>query len=375
MRVAALLLAAGRSERFGSNKLVADLGGKPVYAWSFETLLRHPQIECVGAVVHQESVLEWSSFLPGAAFVVGGGTTRQASALAGLEALPEGIDLVLVHDAARPFISAKLISDVIRAVQESGAACPFLPVTDTIKEISMDGVRTLDRSKLVAVQTPQGARVSELRQAYESNTDATDDLSLLEASGIRPTLVPGSKSNLKITHEEDLVTANALLRFSEVRTGFGFDIHRFSEDVGRRLMLGGVEFPGSQGLEGHSDADVLLHAIVDALLGAAALGDIGTLYPNDDPRWENMPSEIFLKETGVLLATANWDIMNIDATVLAEMPKVMPRRFEICGVIASILKIDPKRVSVKATTNERLGSIGRGEGISAYAVASIRQLR
>lgn len=374
MKVLAVVLAAGRSERFGQDKLRLDLGGKPVWRWGFDALRQHPRIDGVGLVVATDQVQATLSGVPEAAFVVEGGATRQASTAAALAALPESAEWVLIHDGARPFLSAALIERLLDAAQESGAAFPTLAVSDTIKQ--RDGVhfRTLDRSQLVAVQTPQVARVSDLRQALASaSPEMTDDMVMLESMGRTPKAIPGDPQNFKLTTPEDFQRAQAMLRPVETRTGFGYDIHRFSTDPARPLWLGGLMFPGVIGLEGHSDADVLLHAVVDALLGAANLGDIGLLYPNTDPRWKNQSSSLFVQETRELLKGENWVVSNLDMTVLAERPKIMVRRNEIIERVADLLQIEPQRVSIKATTHEGLGAIGRGEGIVAQAVATIQK--
>ncbi|HRJ27020.1 MAG TPA: 2-C-methyl-D-erythritol 4-phosphate cytidylyltransferase [Fimbriimonadaceae bacterium] len=374
MKVLAVVLAAGRSERFGQDKLRLDLGGKPVWRWSFDALLQHPRIDGVGLVVATDHVQATLSGVPEAAFVVEGGATRQASTAAALAALPETAEWVLIHDGARPFLSAALIERLLDAAQESGASFPALAVSDTIKQHNGVHFRTLDRAELVAVQTPQVARVWDLRQALASaSPEMTDDMVMLEAMGRTPQAVPGDPQNFKLTTPEDFQRAQAMLRPVETRTGFGYDIHRFSTDPARSLWLGGLLFPGVIGLEGHSDADVLLHAVVDALLGAANLGDIGLLYPNTDPRWKNQSSSLFVQETRELLKGENWVVSNLDMTVLAERPKIMVRRNEIIERVADLMQIEPQRVSIKATTHEGLGAIGRGEGIVAQAVATIQK--
>jgi 2-C-methyl-D-erythritol 4-phosphate cytidylyltransferase/2-C-methyl-D-erythritol 2,4-cyclodiphosphate synthase len=305
---------------------------------------------------------------PEALFVVEGGETRTQSAHRGFEAVPVWAEAVLIHDAARPFLTTEVVDRVLAGVASHGAAFPSVPVTDTVKEADGDSVRTLDRAKLLAVQTPQGARVEHFRKAYALGAEATDDMALLEIVGIRAIAVQGDPENIKITTVRDLKGRGQL----EVRTGHGYDIHRFATDPARELWLGGVKFEGV-GLEGHSDADVLLHAVVDSLMGAAGLGDIGEHFPNTDPRWKDEPSATFLKETGQMLSRVGWEVVNIDVSVLAERPKLSPRREEVREVVAGLLGIDVARVSVKATTNEGLGAIGRGEGVAAFAVATIRR--
>ncbi len=374
MKIVAAVLAAGRSERFGSDKTEAILGGRPVWRWSLDTYLSHPEIDTVILVTAEHKLASVTDAIGDEVKVVVGGTTRQESSLAALKAAA-GADVLLVHDAARPFVSHEIISRTIEAVKHSGAAAAALPVTDTVKEVIDSSVRTLDRSKLVAMQTPQGATVEILQQAHAGSTgEFTDEMALIEALGVHPVIVTGEPNNFKITTPEDLARARSLVGPSETRVGIGYDIHPFSTDPNRQLFLGGVHFPDHAALDGHSDADVLLHAATDALLGAAGMGDIGQHFPNTDPRWRGEPSLTFLKHAASMLASAGWRIVNLDMTAIAESPKIMKKALEIRTAISECLEIDLSRVSVKATTNERLGSIGRSEGIAAFATASIQTL-
>ena len=367
MRTVAVLLAAGRSERFGRDKLQVQVGGSCVWERAYRALREHPMIEGVGVVASDGLLEECKSRASGSLFVKKGGASRTESARIGFASLPAWAEAVLFHDAARPFVSRRVIEAVVQGVESHGAAFPAVPVTDTVKEVADGGFRTLDRSRLIAVQTPQGALVEHFRRAFATLIESTDDAALLEAIGVTSLAVEGDPANIKLTREEDLATLQA-----EVRTGMGYDVHRFSTDPARLLWLGGVRFDGP-GLEGHSDADAVLHAIVDALLGAAGLGDIGDHYPNTDPRWKGEPSSTFLKETAQKLTAEGWNVVNIDVSVIAERPRLSERRTEIRSVVAGLVGIGTERVSVKATTNERLGSIGRGEGIAAYAVATIKR--
>lgn len=371
MKVVAVILIAGKGERFGGDKTAATLGGRPVWRWSFETFLRHHEVDGVGLVGAMEACGDLCEQAPEALFVVPGGATRKESSRRALEALPPDADLVLIHDGARPFVSAKVISDVIEATARVGAAAPGVVPTDTIKRVGEGHLETLDRGQLRAVQTPQGLRVEVFRAGHGLLEDATDDLALAEAAGVAPEIVQGEKDNFKITVPADLERARALIGSGEVRTGIGYDIHRFSEDPSRTLMLGGIAFSGHPALDGHSDADVLLHAIVDALLGAAALGDIGQHFPNTDPRWSGEPSMTFLRHAAKLLAEERWEVRHVDATLIAETPKLLPAIPVMREAIAAGIGIEPGRVSLKATTNEHLGAIGRSEGIAAMAVATI----
>jgi len=371
VKTVAAILAAGRSERFGSDKTEAILGGRPVWRWSLDTYRTHPLVDAVILVTAEEKVAAMSSLVGSEATVVAGGATRQHSSRAALEAAVGG-EILLVHDAARPFVSLDLITRTIAAIERSGAAAAAVKVTDTIKEVGPEGVKTLDRARLVAMQTPQGAQFELLHRAHRSATqDYTDEMALVEAIGVNPEIVQGEPNNFKITTPEDLARARGLVSVPETRVGIGYDIHPFSDDASRRLFLGGVHFPDHQALDGHSDADVLLHAATDALLGAGGLGDIGQHFPNTDSRWRGEPSLTFLRHAAELLQAAGWRIVNLDLTAIAESPKIMKRAPEIRAVISDALGIDVSRVSVKATTNEQLGSIGRGEGIAAFATASI----
>lgn len=369
MKVAAVVLCAGSSQRFGRDKLALDLSGMPVWRRSVQAFLDHPEVTIV-KVVHAPGMrAQGMESLE----LVEGGSSRQESARNGLMSLPSDTDLVLFHDGARPFVSPDLISRVIAAATKHGAAVPAVPVTDTVKQVGPEGqLTTLDRNTLIAVQTPQAATYELWCRAFQNpEPKATDDVSLLERMGVFVSQVPGDRSNIKLTTENDYVEALMRSLPREIRTGMGYDIHSFSSDPNRPLTLGGVHFPEGPGLEGHSDADVLLHAITDAILGAAALDDIGVHFPNSDPEWKGKESTHFLKHAGNLLAEEGWQIQNIDATILAERPRVMPRRHDIRNTIASCLGLQPEQVSVKATTNEKLGAIGRGEGIAAMAVATI----
>jgi len=371
MTVAAIL-AAGRGARFGADKTEALLAGKPVWRWSLDTFLNHPEIDAVILVTSADKIEELVALLPARVRVICGGNTRQESSLQAVLAA-EGAEIILIHDAARPFVSNRIISDTIKGIQTSGAAAAALPVVDTIKEKSDEGIRTLDRSRLVAMQTPQGARRTLLLQANElSSPGATDEMALLEAIGISPTIVDGEPNNFKITTPEDLIRARSIVGAGETRTGIGYDIHPISPDPSRKLFLGGLHFPDHPALDGHSDADVLLHAACDALLGAASLGDIGQHFKNTDPQWKDCSSLVFVEQVGKLVRHAGWTIINLDMTLISESPKIMKKADEIRSVISIALAIEASRINVKATTNERLGSIGRSEGMAAFAVATVR---
>lgn len=362
MKVAAIVLCGGSGARFGSDKLVETLAGFPVWLWTVARLkARFDHV----IVVDSGRGIDF-----GVNQVVLGGATRQESVRNGLAAVPADFEFVLLHDAARPLVSNELLMRVVEEAQKSGASTAAIRPVDTIRH---DSGETLDRNQLWAIQTPQCARRVDLIRAHQLDVEATDDAALLQLAGIPVTYVEGDRQNFKITTIEDLEMARQLMRPEmEIRTGYGYDIHALSNDDSRPMMLGGVEFEGP-GLEGHSDADALLHAAVDALLGAAGLGDIGVHYPPNDPQWKNCPSIRFVEETGLRLKAEGWSVQNLDMTLIAETPKIMSRSMEIREVIAKALGIEPTRVNVKATTNEGLGAIGRHEGIAAMAVAALRK--
>ena len=371
MSVVAAILAAGRGERFGGDKLSWILRGRPVWQWSYDSLRNHPLIDAVGFVSNAEGAAQLSCEAMTPAFIVEGGATRLESSRAALDAMPAGTEVVVIHDAARPFVSDRVIEDVVRAASRSGAAAPALPIVDTVRRRQDDRYEIVERTGLFAMQTPQAIRIDLLRQGFErAGSGLSDDIALVEALGIVPELVDGDQDNIKITTPTDAERARRIAGMRETRTGIGYDVHQFSTDKSRKLVLGGIEFEGA-GLDGHSDADALLHAIVDALLGAAALGDIGTHFPPGEPEWKDRDSREFLRRTQDLLAASGWRILNVDATVIAESPKIMIRAAEIRHAISQDLRIPVDRVSIKATTNERLGFIGRGEGIAAMAIATI----
>ena len=369
----AIILAGGRSERFGADKVMEDLGGRPVWKCSFDTFRSHPLIEGVGVVASSTNIESIRGLGAGSAFVVLGGDDRAGSARNGLACVPEGPGAILVHDGARPFVSSSLITRMVEAIEVHGAAAAAIPAVDTLREVSGEGEKLLDRSRIVCMQSPQGASREKLIDAYgRSGPGFTDDMGFLSEAGYAVTIVPGDVANFKITTAEDLARARATLGGMEMRTGLGYDVHRFSQDPGRPLWLGGILFTEGPGLEGHSDADVIIHAAVDALLGAAALGDIGQHFPPSEARWKDEPSSTFLRHAGCLLGNLGWDVVNLDIAVIAEKPRIMGHAAEMRTAMAACLGVGAERVSVKATTNEGLGSIGRGEGVAAFATATIR---
>lgn len=371
MKVACALLAAGSGSRFGGDKVLTNLGDKPLWRWSFDTFRSHPEVAEVGIVASQANLAEIKALAKGAAFVVAGGKTRAESSRVAFESLSSDADVLLIHDAARPFVSRGLITRVIEGIRLSGAAAPGVTPSDAVRE-DCQGLRLLDRDHLRLMQTPQGATREWMKRAFSlPSADAQDEVALLLAAGVEPQVVQGEAVNLKITRPEDHLLAQKLAERSETRTGFGYDIHAFSPDPSRPLWLGCARFEGERGLEGHSDADVLAHAIVDALLGAVGCGDIGTHFPDSDPQWKNAASRDFLAYASRTVKESGWAISNIDATVIAESPRLGERRNEMRENLASALGMEADRVSVKATTSERLGALGRGEGIAAHAVATL----
>ncbi len=376
MKLAAVLLAAGSGTRFGSDKLLVQIGGQPVWWHSFQALLQQPDIQQIIVVCSESNFAEIRERIAGRAEVILGGDTRTASSLAGLwRAAQLKCESVLFHDAARPFVPKEVITRVISAIESGKAVAAAVPVVDTIKECSVElayqVINHLDRTKLWAMQTPQGGPIHWFSEAFTKVNEATtDDLELLGKAGFETHVVLGDPINFKITTPEDAIRAQSLMN-RENRTGLGYDIHRFSTEVDRPCWLGGVLFENETGLDGHSDADVVLHAVVDALLGAICAGDIGQLFPNDDPTNKNRASSDFLEAARDKVRSEGWRINHIDIAIQAEKPKIMPRALDIRKRIAEILDIDSSRVSIKATTNEGLGAIGRGEGIATFATASV----
>ncbi len=379
MRVAALIVAAGRGTRAGEGlpKQYRPVGGVPILARTLSAFATHPDIDNVLAVIHPDDTLlynDCSSDLPKLLPPANGSATRQASVLAGLTALAD-IDPthVLIHDGARPFASPEMISRVVEGLKTHQGALPSLPVTDTLRRHA-NGLagETVDRAGLVRAQTPQGFAYKAILDAHTAHQSAefTDDVALAVTAGIETHLVDGSEDNFKVTTPDDFERAEHFLASAhETRTGTGFDVHRFA--AGDQITLCGVSIPHEQSLLGHSDADVGLHAITDALLGAFGAGDIGDHFPPSDPQWKGAPSRVFLEHAATLLAKQNGRITNIDVTLICEAPKIGPHRDAMRAAIAEITDIAPDRISVKATTTEGLGFTGRGEGIAAQALATV----
>ncbi|MDT3378966.1 bifunctional 2-C-methyl-D-erythritol 4-phosphate cytidylyltransferase/2-C-methyl-D-erythritol 2,4-cyclodiphosphate synthase [Labrys neptuniae] len=387
LRVAALIVAAGRGSRVGGAvpKQYRLLGGQSVLARTLALFEQHPAIDSIVTVIgagDEDLFAACSAGISKHAGSVPGGSTRQASCLAGLKALiGDRPDIVLLHDAARPFASPALIDRAIEAARAHGAAVPGLAVTDTIKQIDMDGrvKATPERSLLRAVQTPQAFGFDLILSSHLAAAEAgietlTDDGAVAEWAGHPLHIFEGEATNMKLTTESDFQraeqAANDLAALGDVRTGTGFDVHAFDE--GDHVWLNGVKIPHERALKGHSDADVGLHALTDAILGAIGDGDIGSHFPPSDPQWKGASSDRFLAHAVGLVRARGGAIAHLDVTLLCEAPKVGPHRDAMRARIAEIAGIAVDRVGVKATTTEGLGFTGRREGIAAMASATVR---
>jgi 2-C-methyl-D-erythritol 4-phosphate cytidylyltransferase / 2-C-methyl-D-erythritol 2,4-cyclodiphosphate synthase len=376
----ALIVAAGRGARFGGAlpKQYLPLGGASVLRHAVTAFATHPRISAVQVVIRAEDSGIFAEAVSGLAVLppVPGGAERQDSVRLGLEALvPHDPARVLIHDGARPFPGPALIERINEALDRAPAAIPALPLGDTIKRVADGRIRdTIDREQLWRAQTPQGFHFKAILAAHRAARGQvlTDDSAVAEAAGMEPIVVPGSEDNLKVTTAQDLVAAERLLaaRTGDIRVGQGFDVHPFGP--GDQIMVCGVAIPHDRSLVGHSDADVGLHALTDALLGAIGAGDIGMHFPPSEPRWRGAASDGFLAHAAALVRDKGGEIAAVDVTIICERPKIAPHRGRMIERVAAILGIPPARVSVKATTTERLGFTGRGEGIAAQAVATVR---
>lgn len=401
--ITAVIVAAGRGERAGASaegpKQYRRIGGTAVLARTIGAFRRHPSIARIVVVIHPEDDALFAAAvgaLPAGVTTVHGGATRQESTLRGLRALAGAApDLVLVHDGVRPFVEADLIDRVIGATDERHGAIPALPVADTLKRAAADGTiaGTVDRSALHAAQTPQAFPFASILAAHEAafaagRTDFTDDAAIAEGAGLAVRLVAGSPDNIKITWAKDIALAEqrlaAAAAYPDVRTGNGYDVHAFEPGdhmpgdhvtadhvTADHVTLCGVAIPHGRRLSGHSDADVGLHALTDALLATCGAGDIGTHFPPSDPQWRGAASRIFVEHAAEIVRSCGGRIANADVTLICEAPRIGPHRPAMTAAIAGMLGIAPERISVKATTNERLGFVGREEGIAAIATASV----
>ena len=383
-KVAAVVVAAGRGLRVGGDlpKQYRQILGEPVIRPSLATLAGHAAISAVQPVIHPDDASLYAGATNGLTLlpVVHGGASRQASVCAGLEALERhGPEFVLVHDAARPFASQALITRAIAAARTSGAAVPVIAVADTVKTVDAAGAvtGTIDRAHLRLVQTPQAFGFAALLDAHRraraaDRDDFTDDAALAEWAGLAVTTFEGEAGNVKLTTNDDFTRAEAakLAALSDVRTGFGFDVHQFGD--GDHVTLGGVRIAHGRGLSGHSDADVVLHALVDAILGALSDGDIGVHFPPTDPQWRGASSDRFFAFAVDRLRKRGGRIAHLDVTIVCEVPRIGPHRDAMRAKIAEIAGIPVERVGVKATTSEKMGFTGRGEGMAAFANATVR---
>lgn len=376
-RIGAIIAAAGSGSRMGGDKpkQFLNVDGIPVIAKTYRAFANCDMIDVIYVVTGEDMMQQCKNHmvpyldtkqLKKFGGIVSGGNERQDSVYNALIAVKEqgGVDYVLIHDAARPFVTGKIIETTVKAAESRDAAIVCVRPKDTIRTVD----ETLDRRSLMIVQTPQGFRFDLLMNAYEKayadGYYGTDDASLVERIGVHPALVEGSYANIKLTTREDLP--------SVTRIGKGFDVHRLVEE--RKCIIGGVDIPNKKGLLGHSDADVLTHAVMDALLGAAALGDIGRIFPDSDEQFKDADSIKMLEQVGYMIREKGYGISNIDATVICERPKISPYVEEMIENIAKALKIDSDRINIKGTTTEKLGFTGRKEGIAAEAVCILNTL-
>lgn len=386
-RIGAVIVAAGRGERAGQPeqgpKQYRHIGGAPVIRHTLENFLAHPAIAEIAVAIHvddDELFAQAAGALADRVIVVPGGATRQESTLLALLALQnKGLDAVLIHDGVRPFTNAALIDRVIAGLENGGGSLPALGVSDTLKQAGDDHIvtGTIPRHGLFAAQTPQGFAFDAILAAHQQahtagRSDFTDDAAIAEWAGIAVKIVEGSPNNVKLTWAKDIEMANTRLSaglLPDVRTGNGYDVHAFTD--GDHVVLCGVKIPHHKRLTGHSDADVGLHALTDALLATCGAGDIGSHFPPSDPRWKDAASHIFVEEALRIVRQKGGRIANIDITLIAEFPKIGPHRAAITANLSGMLGIATERVSIKASTNERLGFLGREEGIVALATASV----
>ena len=387
----AIIPASGLGRRLGndSGKAFATIAGQPLIGYTLAAFQECAEIGEIVLVAHRDQIAAAEMLAQERGFtkvkaVIPGGKVRQDSVRNGLAAASPDCEIITIHDGARPFVTPDIIVSSIEAAREDGAAIAVVPVTDTIKS-SLDGrfvSSTLDREKLYAVQTPQTFARDVIRSAYErAYADGylgTDDASLVERLGLPVRIVEGAYENIKVTTPTDIAVAEAIMRSRQqqgaggqpmVRVGHGYDVHRFGP--GRKLFLGGVEFPGEEGLLGHSDADVMLHAVADAVLGAVGAGDIGRLFPDTDPAYKDVRSTVLLARVAELAAELGWRVGNVDVTLIAERPRIAKHAPAMQANIADALRISPEQVSVKASTAEGLGPIGEGLGIECHAVALV----
>jgi 2-C-methyl-D-erythritol 4-phosphate cytidylyltransferase/2-C-methyl-D-erythritol 2,4-cyclodiphosphate synthase len=382
MHVTAIIAAGGAGRRIGAAvpKQLLEIGGQPILQRTLETFLSHPRITDVVVAVPEAIAQAPPGWLVSARLVVGG-DTRQASVANAFEAVPDGAQVVLVHDAARPFVTADVISRAIDGALEHGAAIAAVPVSDTVKRVGEGPapviVETLPREQIYMAQTPQAFRRQVLAKAValgRAGLEATDEAALAERAGYPVRIVAGDAANIKITTPADVASARERgapgAPAQAGRIGIGYDLHRLVD--GRPLVLGGVPVASARGALGHSDADVVCHAITDAILGAARAGDIGQHFPDTDPRWQGASSLALLREAAGIVRGHGWVVANVDVVVVLERPKLGPHRAAMEQELARALGIDREAVSVKAKTNEGMDAVGHGDAVAAHAVALLR---
>ena len=374
MTTAAIIVAAGRGTRAGGTlpKQWQPLLGRPIAAYAIARFAAHPAIAQVVLVLHPDDIPTDLWPRETAVTIATGGATRAASVLAGLQAVDADVDKVLIHDAARPLVSAALIDRVLAALDTSSGAAPAVAVTDTLWRGSAGAVQGVqDRDGLFRAQTPQGFLLAPLLAAHAASTgQETDDVAVARAAGLDVAIVPGDEDNIKITTPADFARAAKLMRHDmDIRCGNGYDVHRFGP--GDHVWLCGVQVPHHSSLQGHSDADVGMHAVTDAIYGALGKGDIGQHFPPSDPQWKGAASHIFLEHAVALATSGGYSISNVDCTLVCEFPKIGPHQDAMKAVMAAYMGLDSDRISVKATTSEKLGFTGREEGIAALATVTL----
>jgi len=388
MKTVAIIPTGGSGRRLqsGRAKQYLEIGGLPVLLRTLQVFQQAKDVDEIVLVVPEKDIdFVRDEFigkyqLTKVSLITAGGRERQDSVLNGLKTISGNCDIVIIHDGVRPFVNEKMINEVIAAARSEHAAAIGVMAKDTVKEAGADGfvVRTKPRQNIWQAQTPQAFAFKILKKAYDvagrDNYLGTDDASLVERIGIKVKMIEGEYSNIKITTQEDLIMADALLKNKSgnevcLMSGLGYDSHRFVE--GRKLVLGGVEIPFALGLHGHSDADALIHALCDALLGAAAAGDIGRHFPDSDPAYKNISSMIILTRVAEIIANKGFSINNIDITVIMEKPRLAPYAAQIVSNLAGALNIPGDHINIKAKTNEGMGFTGHGEGVAVFATATI----
>ena len=376
----ALIVSAGRGRRIGGDvpKQYRELAGVPILRRTLNAVLNHPSVDAARVVIHPDDEDLYHTATVGLDILppVFGGAERQDSVRLGLESLADlSPKLVLIHDSVRPFADPTVFDRVIDAISTTNGVIPAVPVADTLKRAEKNRITdTVDRADLWRAQTPQGFPFAKILAAHRSakGQTLTDDAMVAEAAGLAVNIVPGAEANVKITTEEDLMRAEQSLGTTsgETRIGIGYDVHKFTD--GDHVIICGVDIPHSHSLEGHSDADVGLHAMTDAILGAVGAGDIGTYFPPNDPQWKGAASDIFLRHAVEKVRDMGGALQNLDITIICEAPKIVPNREVMTKRVAEITGLSSDRINIKGKTTEKLGFTGRREGIAAEAVASVR---